>query len=92
VIENIRDHITGIARQEGPIAALTQRFGWKACVTNAAQKRRSLAEAVLCDRHAYRIERMLHRLKSRVQIAPLFVTRDDPIEGLTYLLTLGVRV
>jgi len=39
VIENIRSHITCLARQEGPIAALTQRFGWKACVTNAAQKR-----------------------------------------------------
>src|SRR6266478_655961 len=39
VIEHIRYHITGIARQEGPIAALTQRFGWKAFVTNAAQKR-----------------------------------------------------
>ncbi len=27
-----------------------------------------------------------------MHIAPLFVTRDDQIEGLTYLLTLGVRV
>jgi len=92
VIENIRYHITGIARQEGPIAALTQRFGWKAFVTNAAQKRLSLADAVLCYRNEYRIERIFNRLKSRVQIAPLFVTRDDQIEGLTYLLTLGVRV
>ena len=92
MIENIRDHITCIARQEGPIAALTQRFGWKALVTNAVQKRLSLADAVLCYRNEYRIERIFHRLKSRVQIAPLFVTRDDQIEGLTYLLTLGVRV
>ncbi len=92
VIETIRSHITGIARQEGPLAALTQRFGWKAFVTNAAQKRLSLADAVLCSRNAYRIERIFNRLKSRVQIAPLFVTRDDQIEGLTYLLTLGVRV
>ncbi len=92
VIENIRYHITCIARQEGPIAALTQRFGWKAFVTNAAQKRLSLADAVLCYRNEYRIERIFNRLKSRVQIAPLFVTRDDHIEGLTSLLTLGVRV
>jgi transposase len=27
-----------------------------------------------------------------LNIAPLFVKRDDQIEGLTYLLTLGVRV
>ena len=30
--------------------------------------------------------------KSRVHIAPLFVKLNDQIEGLTYLLTLGVRV
>ena len=30
VTENIRSHLTRITRQEGPIRALTQRFGWKA--------------------------------------------------------------
>ena len=90
--EHIRYHITRITRQECLIAALTQRFGWKAFVTNAAPERLSLADAVLCYRNAYRIERIFNRLKSRVHIAPLFVTRDDQIEGLTYLLTLGVRV
>ena len=92
MIANIRSHLTCIARQEGPIAARIQRLGWKALVTNAAQKRLSLADAGWCSRNAYRIERMLNRLKSRVQRAPLLVTRDDPIEGLTYLLTWGVRV
>ena len=38
------------------------------------------------------IERIFNRLKSRVHIAPLFVKRNEQIEGLTYLLTLGVRV
>lgn len=47
---------------------------------------------MLCYRHEYRIERIFNRLKSRLQITPLFVKRDDQIEGLTYLLTLGVRV
>jgi len=46
----------------------------------------------LCYRNAYRVERIFNRLKSRVHIAPLFVKRNDQIEGLTYLLTLGVRV
>jgi transposase len=46
----------------------------------------------LCYRNAYRIERIFNRLKSRVHIAPLYVKRDDHIEGLTYLLTLGIRV
>ena len=90
--QKTRYHITHIARQADPIAALSQRLGWKAFVTNAGQKRLSLQEAVLCSRHAYRVERLCNRLKSRVHIAPLFVKLNEPMEGLTYLLTLGVRV
>src|SRR5438128_7036561 len=92
VIEKTRYHITHIVRQADSIAALRQRFGWKAFVTNATPKQLSLQEAVLCYRHAYRVERLFNRLKSRVHIAPLFVKLNDHIEGLTYLLTLGVRV
>ena len=92
VIQKIRYHISHIARQEDTIAARRQRFGWKAFVTNAEHTRLSLQDAVLCYRHEYRIERIFNRLKSRVHIAPLFVKRNEQIEGLTYLLTLGVRV
>src|SRR5215467_2145010 len=92
VIQKTRYHITHIARQEDKIAALRQRFGWKAFVTNAGPKQLSLQEAVLCYRHEYRVERIFNRLKSRVHIAPLFVKLNEQIEGLTYLLTLGVRV
>ena len=92
VMQQTRYHITHITRQADTIAALSQRWGWKAFVTNAGQKRLSLQEAVLCYRHEYRVERIFNRLKSRVQIAPLFVKRNEQIEGLTYLLTLGVRV
>jgi transposase len=92
VIETTRSHIPHIVRQGETIAALRQRFGWKAFVTNAPPTQRSLQEAVLCYRHAYRVERIFHRLKSRVHIAPLCVKLNDPIDGLTSLLTLGVRV
>jgi transposase len=92
VIQQTRYHITHIVRQEDHIADLCQRFGWKAFVTNAAQERLSLQEAVLCYRNEYRVERVFNRLKSRVHIAPLFVKLNEQIEGLTYLLTLGVRV
>jgi transposase len=74
------------------MATLTPRFGWKAFVTNAVPTRLSLQEAVLCYRHAYRVARLCNRLKSRVHIAPLFVKRNEQSEGLTSLLTLGVRV
>jgi transposase len=92
VSQKTRSHITRIARQAGTIAALRQRFGWKAFVTNAGQKRLALQEAVLCYRNEYRVERVFNRLKSRVHIAPLFVKLNDQIAGLTYLLPLGVRV
>jgi transposase len=92
VTEKIRYHITRIVRQEGPIADLSQRFGWKAFVTNAPKEQLSLVDAVLCYRNEYRVERIFNRLKSRLQIAPLFVKLNDQLEGLTYLLTLGVRV
>jgi transposase len=92
VIEYVRYHITRIARQGDTIADLTQRFGWQAFVTNASRKRLSLQAAVLCYRNEYRVERIFNRLKSRVHIAPLFVKLNEQIEGLTYLLTLGVRV
>jgi transposase len=38
------------------------------------------------------VERLCNRLKSRGHSAPLFVKLNDQIEGLTSLLTLGVRV
>jgi len=92
VIEKTRYHITHIARQEESITARRQRFGWKAFVTNVGHTRLSLQDAVLCYRNAYRVERLFNRLKSRLHIAPLFVKLHEQIEGLTYLLTLGVRV
>ncbi len=92
VIKQTRYHITRVARQEDHIADLSQRFGWKAFVTHAGHQRLSLEDAVLCYRNEYRVERVFNRLKSRVHIAPLFVKLNDQIEGLTYLLTLGVRV
>jgi transposase len=92
VIQKTRYHITQIARQDDTIAAHSQRLGWKAFVTNAGLTRLSLQDAVLCYRNEYRVERIFNRLKSRVHIAPLFVKLNEQIEGLTYLLTLGVRV
>src|SRR5262249_54834194 len=92
VIEKTRYHITQIARQADTIATLRQHFGWKAFVTNATQTKLSWQGAVLCYRQEYRVERIFNRLKSRVHIAPLFVKLNDQIQGLTYLLTLGVRV
>ena len=92
VVEPTRSPSTRLARQADTMAQGTPRFGWKACVTKAGQQRRSVQEAVWCSRHAYRVERVCNRLKSRGHSAPLFVKLNAHIEGLTSLLTLGVRV
>src|SRR6266446_3129445 len=83
VIEQTRYHITQIAREEDTLATRRQRLGWKAFVTNAGPTRLSLQDAVLSYRNEYRVERIFQRLKTRVHIAPLFVKRDEQIEGLT---------
>jgi transposase len=90
-LEPTRSPITRIARQEDTIAGLRPRCGWQALVTNARPQRRALAAAVVCSRHAYRVERVCNRLQGRRQIAPRCVKRTDHIAGRTSLLTLGVR-
>jgi hypothetical protein len=91
-IKQLRSHIPQRARQADRIVDLRQRFGWQACVTHAGPKRRSVPEAMLRSRNAYRVARIFQRLKSRGQSAPLCVQLTEPIEGLTSLRTRGVRV
>ncbi len=82
VTERVRYQIAEVVREPLEIAELSERFGWKAFVTNATREQLSLSAAVLCYRNEYRVERIFNRLKSRLNIAPLFVQRDDRIEGL----------
>lgn len=91
-VEPIRYQITSVVRNEPAILSAQQRLGWRAYVTIAPQVRLSLEAAVLCYRNQYRIEGIYKRIKSHLNIEPLFVQRDDQIKGLTFLLTLGIRV
>ena len=90
VIEKIRYSILNVTREEEEIANVKERFGWKAFVTSTVKTRLSLSEAVLSYRHEYRVERIFNRLKNRLNIAPVFVKRNEQMIGLTNLLTLGV--
>lgn len=92
VIERVRYEVTKVSRNEEKIEEEKESFGWKAYVTDASGKDLSFSDAVKCYRQQYGIERIFNRLKSRLDIAPLFVTRNDQIVGLTNLLTLGVRI
>lgn len=92
VVEKIRYQITSVEKNQEKIANEKIRFGWKAFVTEVAQEKLSLHDAILSYRNEYRVERIFGRLKSRLNIAPLFVRKNDQVEGMTYLLTLCVRV
>jgi transposase len=67
-------------------------LGWRAYVTNAPAAHLTLADAVLTYRDEWLIERGFHRLTGApLALAPLFVTRDDPVRGLINLLSIAVR-
>ena len=61
-------------------------------MTDVSSKRLSFEDVVKCHRKEYRVERIFSRLKSRMNIDPLFVQRDDQVKGMTCFLTIGARV
>ena len=68
-------------------------MGWQVQVTNAPAARLSLGDSVLAYRGGTCVERAFHLLKDQpLGIRPLFVHRDDQVQGLTHLLTLALRV
>ncbi len=91
-VEKIRYQITSITRIKDKISEKKSLFGWKVFVTNAPLSRLSFAECILSYRNEHRVERIFMRLKSRLEIFPLYVKRDDQIKGMSHLLMLGVRV
>jgi transposase len=92
ITEKVRYVVTSVVRQTKAIESEVRKFGWKVYATDVSASRLSFVDAMKCYRNEYRIERIFNRLKSRYVISPLFVKRDDQAEGLTNLLTLGVRV
>ncbi len=89
----VRYQITSIVPQAQAIAQHQQLFGWRAYVTNAPLSRLSFADAVLTYRDEWIIERGFGRYKGKaLSVSPLFVKRDDQVQGLLHLLSLGLRV
>ena len=91
-IEKIRYHITNVSRNEDTITDEVKTYGWKVYATDVSRTQLSFVDVMVCYRKEYRVERIFARLKSRLNISPFFVKRDDQVKGLTHLLTLGVRV
>jgi transposase len=90
---NIRYQITTVRRNDPAIAERVARLGWQVQVTNAPDKRLSLSQAVMTYRGAWGVERVFHLFKDQpLGIRPLYVKRDDQIQGLTHLIALALRV
>jgi len=92
IIEKIRYQMVSLERNDDSIKKVKERQGWKVFVTDVSSKRLSFKDVVKCYRKEYRVERIFNRLKSRMNIDPLFVQRDDQVKGKTHLLTIGARV
>ena len=92
-VERVRYQITGVTRVVAAITAQQQTLGWRVYVTDVPKEQLALPAAVLTYREEWRVERSFHLLKDApLSLAPMFVQRDDQIQGLTHLLTLAVRV
>jgi transposase len=90
---DVRYQITTVRRCEAAIEHRVARLGWQVQVTNLPAERLSLPEAVLIYRGGWSVERVFHLFKDQpLGIRPLYVHRDDQIQGLTHLVTLALRV
>jgi len=85
--------ITAVAVNAAALAAYQQTLGYRVLVTNAPGARLPGPQAMLTYRDEYVIERDFHLVKDApLGLSPLYVQTPAQITGLTYFLTLGVRV
>jgi len=89
----VRYVITGVQRNNQVIQNRSHRLGWRVYATSLPVDRMSLTGAVMHYRGGWSLERDFHLVKDRpLGISPLYVRRDDQIEGLAHLLTLALRI
>ena len=69
-----------------------QLLGWRVYVTNKPVQDLSIEDVVMTYRDQYIIEHQFHRLKGKaLSLAPIFIQRDDRIDGLVKFLTIAMR-
>ena len=90
--ERVRYQVTNIIRNTEAIKSTKKTFGWKAFVTDVSKERLDFISIVKSYRKQYSVERIFNRLKSRLNIAPFYVKRDDQAKGMAQFLTIGVRI
>jgi transposase len=85
--------IAQVQRQTATIDAASQRLGWRPYVCNAPVEHLSAPDAVLVYRDEWFVENGFRRFKGKpLSITPLFVQRDDQVQGLMHLITLALHL
>jgi transposase len=93
VERKVRYVITQVQRDESAIQAARYRLGWRIQISNAPQKLLSLSQSVSHYRAGYCVEGDFRMLKGKpIGLRPLYVWTEDQIRGLTYLLTVALRI
>jgi len=89
----VRYQITTVQRNQAAIQQRVERLGWHVQVVNAPAARLPVGESLLAYNAGWCVERIFHLFKDQpLGIRPLYVRRDDQVQGLTHLLTLALRV
>jgi transposase len=88
-----RYRITHVHRQQQAIAHQKQYHGWRVLVCNYPKQTLPFEDAYLTYRNGWPMERGFHLIKDKpIGTRPLHVRDDDQIRGLTYLLTIALRI
>jgi transposase len=91
--QRFRYQITQVRLNETELAHHQETLGWRLYVSNAPIERLSFEQAVLTYRDEWIVEHGFHRFKGKSLGAhPVFVQRDDQVQGLLHLLSLGLRL
>ena len=86
------DFHLSIARNQTKIDEQVQYLGWQVYATPLLQQECSLQKAVLCYRNEFRVEHNFSRIKGPLSLRPMYLAREDRIEGLVYLLSIALRL
>lgn len=85
--------ITDIRHNQEAIEQHVHRLGWRVMVSNVPPDKLAFTPLTLIYREGWGLERLFHHLKNApLGLSPLWVRLDHQIQGLTHLLTLGLRV
>lgn len=81
-----------VTRNQEAIEQHIQYLGWQIYATPLLKNECSLAEAVLNYRNEYRVEQSFGRIKGPLSIRPMYLAKEDRIQGLVHLLSLALSL